>query len=251
MSPSSLLPAAAALPCTLCFKPRAQPRSSFTLSTCSCFSSSTTFCKHRGKGERQPRQKGSPKGEQHPGGDVGTEPRGVPGPHLLLLQAPQRVADVLHVLGGQGHQGCVASPQIHELPRDTGENRGEKGGAISAAGGPRVSPFTVHEMDEAPAAWEPPKAPGRAWDGTNGMQQVCRGGWWPQQGMLHDTGVRGHSSHGHWGGCSTLNRGLPASFISTQSRQDLGSLQGGSHPKDAHTATLHGALVIYLARLKG
>lgn len=57
-----------------------------------------------------------------------TEPRCVPGPHLLLLQPPQGVTDVFDVLGGQSHQGCVASPQIHELEREKG-NRGEKRGA--------------------------------------------------------------------------------------------------------------------------
>lgn len=94
------------------------------------------------------------------GGNVMTESRCVPFPHLLLLQPPQCITDILHVLGGQCHQGRVASPQIHELPRERGENR-RKRGCISPAAGSRVSSFTVHDTDEAPLAWEPPEVPGR------------------------------------------------------------------------------------------
>lgn len=199
MSPSSLLPAAAVLPCTLCFKPRAQPRSSFTLSTCSCFSSSTTFCKQRRKeednhvkGDLQSRGAAPGTCPQHGAASLGTEgmwEQSAPRPHLLLLQPPQRVADVLHVLRGQRHQGCVTSPQIHELPRERGENRGGKRGCISPAGGAGASPFTEHDTDyAAPLAWEPPGAPGGG--GTAPMECSKSAG----------EGGGGHTRHAarHW-----------------------------------------------------
>lgn len=133
MSPSSLLLlAAAVLPCTLCLKPEAQPRSSFTLSTCSCFSSSTTFCKQKRKttmsrGSQLSRDREALSGaapetqpkcgteklradvreaKQHPWGarkrtwTIGMEFSSVQYPYLLFLQAPQSIADVLHVLRG-------------------------------------------------------------------------------------------------------------------------------------------------------
>ena len=151
-------------------------------------------------------------------------------PHLLLLQPPQSIADVLDVLRGQRYQSCVSSAQIHELQRREGQHISHSQQSWSH----RTSQCMTRTQHLCPGKI-PSVAPLTA--ATPEGRDVAT------HCMLHNTGAEGTLWSRTRGGCSTLTERAVGIFNSTRSRQGLSR----SHPKDAHAAMLHGALVIYLA----
>ena len=113
-------------------------------------------------------------------------------PHLLLLQPPQSIADVLDVLRGQRYQGCVPGAQVHELHR-------ERGAAHQSQLAEPMHCTSQHDMDAASLPWKDPQHGPMTAAAPEGRDEATHC-------MLHNTGAEGTLRSRTRGGCSTLTK---------------------------------------------